>query len=184
MTHSFTYRVYNWFKNIYNNSKFINFFSNGVSYTFHVIVSSKIFSILTHKTSRMFFQESVFFNSIKAIVRKFFDISRETVSFKKMLDNSYYVKLSKNILSKKDKKAINSLLLLFVFSLLFDIIFKLSTGNFTMQSNKTLIVIMGISIFLYILKLDYPMILKESKVVHLFNQILEDERNVGEKNNE
>lgn len=175
MTHSLSYRVYKKLQNIYVNSKIVNCFSIFLSCLFKIFLNSKVFAFFTIDKEGRIFQESFLFKGFCKIINVFLRGFERLSCVRGMVSESFFVGLFDDIFDKKERTAIRTIYLLIFFSLLFNMIIKIIKGSFILLANKVFILLMIVSILLYVLKIDYKVILKESKVIKIIDKILNDE---------
>ena len=175
MENSVVYQGYRKCKEIYLNSKVVDFFALLLPRLFKILVASKVFLAASHPIYGLIFEKSIIFNG----GCKFARIMRRILGLdivKRSVRNSFFVGFIINAMEKKNKAVINQLYLILIITLLVNMGIKALMGSFHFIGNKQLIFALFILSALYSLQLDYGIILKNSKVVAIAQGILYDER--------
>lgn len=175
MTHSFVYKMYKKIENIYVNSVLVNIFSNILSVLFNTLVNSKIFIGFTRKENEKNIKDSLIFKLFHKsmdVVKSIFD---KMIFINKSIKNSYFVNLFINIVEKRENESIHTMYIVIILSLIINMGIKIITGSFLWQANKVFMMIIVVASIVYVLRLDYNKIFKNSKIIRFVDKIFMDE---------
>lgn len=174
MENSFAYQGYKKIKQIYLCSNVVNISAMLLSKAFSILVESKAFLIASHPMHRAMFESSVMYSiccRLAGMLRRILGMA----IFKKSVGDSFFAVFFVNALEKKNKAAISQIYLILIVTLLVNMGIKVFAGNFYFIVNKQLIIALFMLIGLYYMHIDYWTILKNSKVMKLALEILNDE---------
>ena len=145
-----------------------------LSKLFSILVNSEVFLIASNPMYRVMFENSMTYR----ICCKFSKILRNILEMsivKKSVKNSFFTVFFASVLEKKNKAAINQIYLVMIITLVVNMVIKVFAGTFHVIANKQLIIAIFMLIALYYMQIDYGTILKNSKVMKLALEILNDE---------